>query len=158
MKAKNDDLRLRDPNIEPTDTLLADVLGGSFDTYKTFCNALADLDIEQVWQFYPCFATKAWLARGEFKWITPRMAKKSKNIYWLSVWDKCFIVSVWFKGQNREEVLKLNISDQTKKAVMEAKQFGPKMNTFPVDFRLTTPDQLADLYELIKCKKRLEAN
>ena len=154
---KYEELRLRDPSVEPTEALLAEILGESYKAYTAFCKGLVGLDIEQVWQFYPCFATKAWMARGEYRWTTPRGAKKSKNIYWLSVWDKYFNVAIWFKGPNREEVAKLNISEETKNAVLKAKQFGPKMNTFPVEFHLTDPEQLADLYELIKCKKRLEA-
>ena len=158
MKTKYENLRLRDSSVEPTDDLLVDILGSSYDAYKAFCNGLADLGLEQVWQFYPCFATKAWLARGEYKWMTPRGAKKSKNIYWLSVWDKYFHVAIWFKGPNRQEVLRSNISDETKKVVAEAKQFGPKMNTFPVELMITKKEQLTDVYELIKCKKRLEAH
>ena len=158
MKNKYEDLRLRDPLVEPTDKLLVDVLGDSYDAYKTFCKDLVDLGIEQVWQFYPCFATKAWLGRGEYKWMTPRGAKKAKNIYWLSVWDKRFHVAIWFKGPNRMELLKLDICDKTKKAIIEAKQFGPKMDTFPVEIEITSAEQLPDVYELIKAKKRLEAN
>ena len=84
--------------------------------------------------------------------------KKSKNLYWLSVWDGCFNVVVWFKGPNREEVLKLNISDETKELVRQAKQFGVKMNTFPVELLISDKAKLDDVYELIKAKKRLEAN
>ena len=157
MKTKYEDLRLRDLLIEPNDKLLEEILGNSYRAYKTFCEKLGELEIQQVWQYYPCFATKAWLARGEYKWTTPRGAKKSKNIYWLSAWDKYFNLGIWFKGPNRAEVLALNLSDETKKIVSEAKQFGPKMNTFPVELVITKPEQLADVYELIKTKKRLEA-
>lgn len=155
--SKYQDLRLRESEIEPTDKVLAKALGDSYGAYKAFCKGLAGLELEQVWQFYPCVGTKAWMARGVFKWTTPRGAKKEKNLYWLSVWDKCFKVSVWFKGPNRAEVLKLEISDKTKRSVTEAKIMGEKMNTFPVEFEVTTAEQLADIYELIQCKKRLEA-
>lgn len=157
MKLKYEELRLREPEIQPTDEVLAKVLGDSYGAYKTFCKELADLELEQVWQFYPCVGTKAWMARGVFKWTTPRGAKKEKNLYWLSVWEKYIKISVWFKGSNRAEVLKLNISNKTKNVIAGAKIMGEKMNTFPVEFEVTTAEQLADIYELIQCKKRLEA-
>lgn len=153
---KYQELRLRESEIEPTNEVLEKVLGDSYGAYKAFCKGLADLELEQVWQFYPCVGTKAWMARGVFKWTTARGTKKEKNLYWLSVWDKCFKVSVWFKGQNRAEVLKLDISDKTKKIVSESKIFGFKMNTFPVEFEVTTEKQITDIYNLILCKKRLE--
>jgi len=152
-----ENLRLREQHIEPTQDVLKGALGESYKTYETFVSGLCDLDIENVWQFYPCFATKAWMGRGEYKWTTPRGANKAKNIYWLSVWEELFKVAVWFKEDNRAEILNADVSEGTKKLIRESKMFGPKMRTFPVEFEVIDVDNLSDIYTLLKYKIRLEA-
>ena len=148
-------LRLREPGTEPTDEVLKSILGASYGAYTTFLGALAGLELENEWKFYNC-SCKSWLARGVYRWTTPRGAKKEKNLYWLSAWDGYFKVAVWFLDKNRGEVLKLNTSEQTKKLIRDAKTLG-KMMTFPVECDITTAGALADVYALIKCKKNLEA-
>jgi len=62
-----ENLRLRDQEIFPTQDVLEEALGESHKTYETFVDGLRDLNIENVWKYYPCFATKAWMERGEYK-------------------------------------------------------------------------------------------
>ena len=151
-------MRLREADITPTPALLKEIiLGTSYDAYTKFQEGLEQVEIDQVWQYYPCMGTKAWLARGVFKWITPRCANKEKNIYWLSAWDGYFRVAIWFKEKNRAEILNAYVSDETKKLIRSAKMLGPKMQTFPVEFEVRTTEPLADIFTLIKYKKRLEA-
>jgi len=152
-----EELRLKDPNIFPTEEVLKDALGQSYGAYTTFLDGLGKLDLEQIWQFYPCVCGKAWMARGCYKWTTLRGANKEKNIYWLSAWDGYFNVAIWFKEINRVEILKANISEETKEFIRSAKMLGQKMKTFPVEFAIDATESLADIYELIKLKKRLEA-
>lgn len=153
---KYDNMRLREKEVTPTHEVIEKAIGSSsFSVYETFLDGLADFDIELLWQYYAC-SCKSWMARGQYVWVSPRGAKKEKNIFWLSAWDGYFTVAVWFLGKNREKVLDLKISKETKQKVMNAKIFG-KMNTFPVEFSITDVKQLADVYELIKCKKALEA-
>jgi len=150
-------IRLTDPNVSPTEEVLKDAPGESYNAYTTFVDGLSNIDLEQIWQYYPCFCGKAWMARGSYKWTTPRGANKEKNIYWLSAWDGYFSIAVWFKEMNRMEILKANVSEETKQIIRTAKIFGPKMQTFPVEFNVRTTEQLADVYELIRWKKKLEA-
>ena len=154
---KYEALRLREQEISPTPEVLKTALGKSFSAYETFLKGLPKLDISNQWQYYPCVGTKAWMARGEYKWTTPRGANKTKNIYWLSAWDKHFKMSIWFKEDNRTEILKSDVSEQTKQLIRKGKMFGPKMRTFPVEFEITTTEPIADIYTLIKLKKQLEA-
>ncbi|MCL2570716.1 MAG: DUF3788 domain-containing protein [Firmicutes bacterium] len=154
---KYENLRLRDQHIHPTSDVLENALGESHQTYETFVGGLGDLNIENVWQFYPCFATKAWMGRGEYKWTTPRGANKTKNIYWLSVWEELFKVTLWFKEDNRAEILKTNITESTKQLIKNSKMFGPKMRTFPVEFEIIDANSLTDVYTLLKHKIQLEA-
>ena len=149
----SEELRLRDPDITPTSEVLEQVLGSSYAAYEIFQNALHNLEIEQEWQWYT--PHKAWFARGQHWWTTPRGTKKEKNLFWLHVCEGYFSVAVWFKEKNRTEALKANVSEKTKHLIRDAKTMG-KMPTFPVRFDITVAEPLADIYTLIGCKKRIE--
>ena len=154
----SENLRLRDPAIAPTKEVLCAVLGGSYGAYQKFQDALGGLDIEHEWKYYPSpMCGRCWLARGQFRWCTVRGTKKEKTIYWSSAWDKYFVVAVWFKEDNRAELLRASVSEQTKQLIRNAKMFGPKMRTFPVEFQVTDPSQIPDICTMIKLKKQLEA-
>ena len=148
-----EDLRLRDPALTPTSEILAQTLGASFSAYEAFQEALPKLEIEQEWQWYTPY--KAWFAKGQHFWTTPRGAHKEKNLYWLHVYDEAFSVAVWFKEKNREEILRADVSEKTRRLIRDAQTMG-KMPTFPVVFDITANDPLDDLYALIEWKKKLE--
>ena len=150
---KHEKLRLREPDVPPTNTVLEQVLGDSYAAYETLQEALPHLEIEQDWQWYTPY--KAWFAKGQHWWTTPRGARKEKTLYWLHVFDGYFSVAVWFKEKNREEILGADVSEQTKQRIRDAKTMG-KVPTFPVVMDITTVDELDDVYMLIDCKKRLE--
>ena len=147
-------LRLRDPKIMPTSEILEQTLGESYTAYKTLQDALPQLDIEQEWQWYT--PHKAWFAKGQHLWTTPRGTKKEKNLYWLHVHEGYFSVAVWFKEKNRSEVIRTDVSKKTKQLICDAKTMG-KVPTFPVVFNITTTEPLADIYALVDCKKRIES-
>jgi len=146
-------LRLRDPEITPTSEVLEQTLGGSYAAYEAFQDALPGLEIEQEWQWYT--PHKAWFAKGQHFWTTPRGTRKEKNLYWLHVYEGYFSVAVWFKEKNRAEVLMADVSEKTKQLIRDAETMG-KMPTFPVVFDISTSEPLADIYTLLDCKKRLE--
>jgi len=139
--------------VTPTRELLEQILGDSYAAYETFQDALPGLEMEQEWQWYTPY--KAWFAKGQHFWVTPRGARKEKNLYWLYVYDGYFSVAVWFKEKNRTEVLRADISEKTKKLIRDAETMG-KLPTFPVVFDITTVEPLADIYLLLDCKKRIE--
>ena len=150
---KHEELQFREPGIPPTSDMLERVLGGSYAAYETFQEALPRLDIEQEWQWYTPY--KAWFAKGQHWWTTPRGTRKEKNLYWLHVYEKHFSVAVWFKEKNRGEILKADVSEKTKQLICDAETMG-KLPTFPVVFDITTTEPLEDILVLIDCKKRLE--
>ena len=148
-----ENLRLKDPDVMPTSEILAQALGSSYAVYETFQESLPHLEIEQEWQWYTPY--KAWFAKGQHWWTTPRGTRKEKNLYWLYIYDGYFSVAVWFKEKNRLELLNADVSEKTKQMICDAKTMG-KLPTFPVVFDITTAEPLADIYALIDCKKRLE--
>jgi len=156
---KDENLRLREPDIFPTAEVLAKTLGKENNlVYKAFQEELGKLGIEKEWKYYPSpMCGKCWLAQGKYRHTTPRGAKKEKTIFWFSVWDGYFVVAIWFLEQNRAEILDADVSDKTKQLIRNAKLFSQKMKTFPLEFKVADATQLADICTLIKCKKRLEA-
>jgi len=150
---KHDKLRLREPGVPPTSELLQQTLGESYVAYEIFQEELPSLEMEQEWQWYT--PHKAWFARGQHWWTTPRGTQKEKTLYWLHVFDGFFNVVVWFKEKSRAEALNANISDKTRQMVFDAKTIG-KVPTFPVVFEIITTEQFADIFALIDCKKRIE--
>ncbi len=146
-------LRLRDRDTVPTDEILEQVLGKSYTAYEAFQDKLPSLKIEQDWQWYT--PHKAWFAKGQHCWTTPRGTRKEKNLYWLHVFDGYFSVAVWFKEKDRSAILLADVGDNTKKLIRDAETMG-KVATFPVVFDMFGDEPLADVYTLIECKKDLE--
>ena len=146
-------LQLRDPGIIPTCSMLEQTLGDSYAAYEILQDALIHLEIEQDWQWYTPY--KAWFAKGQHWWTTPRGAKKEKTLYWLYVYDGYFSVAVWFKEKNRTKILTTDVSEKTKQLIRDAKTMG-KLPTFPVIFDITTDEYFIDIFELLDCKKRIE--
>ena len=150
---EHEKLRLRDPDVMPTSEILEQTLGDSYIAYEIFLEELPRLELEQEWQWYT--PHKAWFARGQHWWTTPRGTQKEKTLYWLHVFDGYFDIAVWFKEKNRMEALKAVVNEETQQKIRDAKTMG-KMATFPVVFEITTAESLAEVYALIECKKRYE--
>jgi len=147
-------IQLRERDVTPTREVLEQVLGNSYIAYEMLQDALPDLEMEQDWKWYT--PHKVWCAKGQYFWTSARGTRKEKVLYWLHVYEGYFNVAVWFKEKNRDEVLKSNVSQKTKQMIYDAKtEMG--MPTFPVVFKVTSPEELDDIYTLIDCKKKLEA-
>jgi len=144
---------LREAGSQPSISDVEHALGDSYHAYETFQNSLPQFDIQQEWQWYTPY--KAWFAKGQHKWTTPRGTKKEKTLYWLYIFNGHFSVAVWFKEKNRHEVLNANVSERAQQLILNAETMG-KLPTFPVLFDITSTELLADIYVLIECKKRLE--
>ena len=111
---------LRDPNIEPTSEIIAEGLGAAADTYSEFISELGNYGITLMdWRFYN--DGKAWLSKGEYKWTTPRGAKKVKPIFWLSIWEGFFRVSFFFSADSQAQLQELPLSEETKELIKNAK-------------------------------------
>lgn len=93
---------LRDPNVKPTDKIIEDGLGETNNIYAEFIEKLMEYDIHLMdWRYYN--DGKAWLSKGEYRWVTLRGTNKVKPIFWLSIWDGFFKVSFNFSERIRDE-------------------------------------------------------
>ena len=144
---------LRNPDIKPTNELIAEGLGIAYATYAKLikeleeCYAITLMD----WRFYN--DGKAWLSKGEYKWTTPRGVNKINPIFWLSIWEGFFKTSFFFSASLKEELFNLPISPETKDIVKNAKSMGKTMRFMPVILDVITEKQLNDVYAIAEFRK-----
>ena len=143
---------LRDPNIEPTIEVLAEGLGAAYEPYFAFINELGEYGITLMdWRFYN--DGKAWLTKGEYKWTTPRGAKKVKPIFWLSIWEGFFRITFFFSTSVQTELQELPIGKETRELIINAKPMGKTMRYIPVIIDIKTSQQLNDVYHIAQFRK-----
>jgi len=143
---------LGDANIIPTDEIIADGLGKASNTYTKFIDGLEHHDISLMdWRYYN--DGKAWLTKGEYKWVTARGTNKVKPLFWLSIWEGFFKVAFFFSGNIRDELLALPISKEAKEIIKNAKPMGKTMRFIPITFDISDEKQLEDIYILAQFRK-----
>ena len=144
---------LRDPDIIPTNEIIAEGLGAASKAYARFVQELAErYDIGLMdWRYY--YDGKAWLSKGEYKWTTPRGANKVKPIFWLSIWEGFFKVSFFFPVSVRVELQNLPLAQETKDIITGAKPMGKQGKSFPLVLDIKNIKQLGDVYAIAQFKK-----
>ncbi len=149
----NEKQLLRDPEIEPTSEVIAKCLGASNCAYVKFIEELKNHDIELDWRYYN--DGKAWLRKGLYKWTTSRGTAKEMTVFWLSVWEGFFRVSIFIAAKARTNVLTLELKKETLKRIKNAEQMG-KLKFFPLTFDLYSDEMFDELFVLIDFKKTLK--
>ena len=144
---------LRDPTIEPTSEIIAEGLGAISGAYTKFIGGLASHDIAVDWRYYN--DGKAWLGKGLYKWSTARSKEKETTVFWLSVWEGLFKVTIFIPEKHRADALALSLSGDVKKMLEEAKQIG-KLKFFPLVFELRTDALFSDVFALVDFKKEIK--
>lgn len=143
---------LRDESEKPTDNIIADGLGTAADVYFKCIDELKQMDITLMdWRYYN--DGKAWLSKGEYKWVTKRGTNKVKPIFWLSIWEDFFKVSFLFSGKIRDELLALSISEETKEIISNTVEMGKTMRYLPIIIDVDKVSQLEDVYTLANFRK-----
>ena len=100
----NAEQMLRNHDIEPSSDVIAKALRESNNTYIKFINELTSHDIHLEWRYYN--DGKAWLAKGLFKWKGVRGGQNEKTVFWLSVWDGFFKVTIYLPEKVQADVLR----------------------------------------------------
>ncbi len=143
---------LRDANIKPTAKIIADGLAPTNDVYINFIDELKKYDISLMdWRYYN--DGKAWLTKGEYKWITVRGTNKVKPIFWLSIWEGFFKVSFFFSADSQDELLTLPISQEAKNIIKNSKPMGKTMRFIPIVFDVDSNKQINDLIMIAQFRK-----
>ena len=144
---------LRDPDTKPTGDVLAQALAGANDAYVKFLSELENHDIELVWRYYT--DGKSWLAKGLYQWTGVRGGQKMMTVFWLSIWDGFFKVSIFVPEKSREDISRLLLTEEVKQMVADARQMGNRLKYFPLVFDMRSDGKFSVLFELIDFKKRI---
>jgi len=153
-KKDSDELQLmRDPAIKPTDEVIAECLWKSNDAYIKFVDGLKQHDMQLEWRYYNDGG--AWLGKGLYKWTTARGTEKEMNVFWLSIWEGFFRVSLFIPEKARADALSLPVKDETKKMIETSKQMG-KLRFFPLLFDLREDKFFDDIYKFADFKKAIK--
>jgi len=145
---------LRNPDVEPTETVLKESLKTAYSSYQQFQNLLNQSDIDFVWRYYP--DGKAWLAKGIYRWIGKRGSNKELTLFWCSIWDGYFKVVIYIPEDKRNDVLSLSIDHNLKIVISELKRMGETFRTLPVVFDIKSNDLFDSIFKIIEYKKGLK--
>ena len=155
MSEKNSDERqlLRDPDIEPTDEVIAQALASVNTFYVAWIDGLKERDIRVDWRYYN--DGKAWLGKGLFEWTTVRGAKKEVTAFWLSIWEGFFKVTFFIPEKARADLLDLSLDNEIKSAIEQAKPLG-KLKFFPLIFSLRSDELFNTVYTIADFRKMIK--
>jgi hypothetical protein len=141
----NKEQLLRNPDIEPTSNVIAEALREADNAYIKFINELANHDIQLEWRYYN--DGKAWLAKGLYKWTGVRGGQNEKTVFWLSIWDGFFKVTIYVPEKARADVLSLPLDNEIKQMIVDSKQMG-KLKHFPLVFDLCSDEMFDAVFQL----------
>ena len=141
---------LRNPDIDPSSEVIAKALGESNKAYIKFINELANHDIQLEWRYYN--DGKAWLAIGLYKWTGVRGGQNKTTVFWLSIWDGFFKVTIYFPEKSRADVLSLPLDNEVKLMISDSRQMG-KLNYFPLVFDLRSDEMFEAVFMLSDFRK-----
>lgn len=149
----NTEQMLRNPDIQPSSDVIEKALGESYSAYIKFINELASLEIQLEWRYYT--DGMAWLAKGRYKWTGVRGGQHETTVFWLSIWDSFFKVTIYVPEKARADVLSLPLDNEVKLAIAASHQMG-KLKYFPIVFDLSSEERfesvllLADFRKIMK--------
>ncbi|MDD4295369.1 MAG: DUF3788 family protein [Ruminiclostridium sp.] len=152
MEIKKEQL-LRNPDIQPTSNVIAKALAESNNAYIKFINELANHDIHIEWRYYT--DGKAWLAKGLYKWTGVRGGQNETTVFWLSIWDSLFKVTIYVPEKARVDVLSLPLSNEVKLMIESSQQMG-KLKYFPIVFDLCSDEMFEAVFLLVDFRKSLK--
>lgn len=144
---------MRNPEIHPTKDVLEICLKDSSLAYYQLMEKISSLDIKFVWYYYT--DGKAWLGKGVYSWIGKRGGHKEATLFWLSIWEAFFRVTIYFPATSKDQLLKLELSENVRFIIHQAKQMGPKLTYLPITIDVHSVDQVAYLMTLITFKKSI---
>jgi hypothetical protein len=144
---------LRNHDIEPSSDVIAKALRESNNTYIKFLNELTSHDIHLEWRYYN--DGKAWLAKGLFKWKGVRGGQNEKTIFWLSVWDGFFKVTIYLPEKVQADVLSLPLDNEIKQMI-EVSQQMKKLKYFPIVFDVWSDEIFDSIFLLVDFRKSIK--
>lgn len=145
---------LRNPNIQPTSDIIAEALQDANDSYIKFLNELANQDIDLEWRYYT--DGKAWLGKGLYKWLGVRGGQKVTTVFWLSIWEAFFKITIYIPEKARDDLFSLPLNNTVKQMINDSKQMGNRLKFFPLVFELNSNESFEQIHILFDFKKSLK--
>ena len=144
---------LRDPGVEPADDVIAAVLGEANDAYLKFISRLNRMEIRLAWRYYT--DGKAWLGKGLYRWTGARGGQRETTVFWLSLWQGFFRVTIYVPEASRAAILSLPLDDEVKRMAAERERMGNRLKYLPLVFDLRTDELFPSVFTLVDFKKSL---
>ena len=144
---------LRNPDTEPSSDVIAKALGEANDAYLKFVNELASHDIKLEWRYYN--DGKAWLAKGLYRCTGIRGGQKEKTVFWLSIWDGFFKVTIYLPEKVHTDVLSLPLDNEIKQMI-EVSQQMKKLKYFPIVFDVWSDEMFDSIFLLADFRKSVK--
>ena len=144
---------LRNPDLVPSADAIAKALGLANNAYIKFIRGLASHDIQLEWRYYN--DGKAWLAKGLYQWTGVRGGQNITTVFWLSIWDGFFKVTIYIPEKARAEVLSLPLDNEVKLMIAASQQMG-KLKYFPVVFDLYSDEMFEQVFLLADFRKTIK--
>ena len=146
--------QLRDPDLSPTDEIVAKALGEAYNAYMCFVRELVDHNIQLEWRYYN--DGKAWLGKGICRWTGIRGGQKETTVFWLSVWDGFFKVTIYIPEKYRADILSSLLDDKVRQLVEDSDQMGNKLKFFPLVFEMHSDEMFQSVFSLADFRKNIK--
>lgn len=129
---------LTDKNVYPDETVLKSVLGKSYKLYKLLLDLFSSNEMTHEWRYY--HDGKAWLCKVQ---------KKKRTIVWMSAWKGYMQAVIYFPERYLEDILKLDIHQDTKDKIRSTKNVGKSK---PCIFQIKNK-KILDEFEIVMLLK-----
>ena len=134
---------LTDPDQYPTDDVVYSCIGKRKALWISFFDMLRERhpDFGQEWRYYK--DGKNWLMK---------VTRKSRTIFWLSVWKNVFKITFYFSDKAEEAIDQSDIPNDLKEEFKNGKRYG-KIRGLTIVFRKKKDIEYADSLIAIRLKK-----
>lgn len=145
---------LRQSTIDPAFDVIEKALKEANNAYMKFIEKLEAHELQLEWNYNKVY--KSWMAKGLYRWIGVRGGRKKRTIFWLSIWEGFFKVSIYMPEKAKEEVYSLSLNDKTKKIIQNSKLVGNKYKFFAIVFDLFSEEMYEEVFKILELRKRIK--
>ncbi|MBN1124207.1 MAG: DUF3788 domain-containing protein [Sedimentisphaerales bacterium] len=133
---------LKEPDQYPTEDVIYSCIGKKKALWISFFNTLHEQhpDFSKEWRYYN--DGKNWLMK---------VTRKSKTIFWLSVWKNAFKITFYLSDKAEESVSRSDLPDALKKDFKNGKRYG-KIRGLTIAFSKKKDIEYAESLIAIRCK------
>ena len=134
---------LKDPDQYPTEDVIFSCIGSAKKLWTSFFDYIHQNhpDFSEEWRYYN--DGKNWLLK---------VVRKSKTVFWLSVWENAFKITFYFTDKFEETIHQSGISDELKAQFKNGRHYG-KLRALSITFRNQTDIEYAKSIIAIKLTK-----